>query len=538
MALRILIADDEYKVRRLVRVLLERAGLDVEVVGDVENGRTALEMVQQEKPDVIITDIRMPGINGLDLIRACKESHPDVAFVIISGYQEFEYAQEAIRYGVEDYLVKPLEQEDLAAVIRKIEKKHRHAQANALAEQKLLQRRREDDVTARKMLMRDFLHQPDSLRGRLDEEMLREKYRCVFSEPAFVFAALKPDTLDAVEHPRLYPFLQEKLEQTLKRCLKEVGLAHLTICEQQTAWILFNSRLSRISEIQKILQRMIYMLRMECSAVPGLHVTGVLGKPVSALAELPESLDSTRFTLQDRLVQGTDHLLSGKIPYSSYDVSDFLTVALRRRLIETVESLKTGESVEMIQKLGAQVQAVPGCTGAFVLQIAGALLELLVFSIKNAFSAEEASAFEKSLRQRLPMCASAGEVFAQFETILQSTRESLLQKQTERDCQPVQQAKQYIQKHYAQEITLSEVGREVGLTPAYLSTLFKKETGQSFLDFVTETRIQAAGNLLLNTQETLETITEAVGYSDVKYFCRTFKKKMGLSPTEYRKLYY
>ena len=119
--MKVVIADDEINIILLIKSLIDRQKTDVEIAGEAGDGITALEMVRQLKPDVVITDIRMPGMNGMDLIRHVREEQIPVEFVIISGYSEFEYARSAIQYGVSDYLLKPIKKDELNDVLAKLE---------------------------------------------------------------------------------------------------------------------------------------------------------------------------------------------------------------------------------------------------------------------------------------------------------------------------------------------------------------------------------------------------------------------------------
>ena len=140
-------------------------------------------------------------------------------------------------------------------------------------------------------------------------------------------------------------------------------------------------------------------------------------------------------------------------------------------------------------------------------------------------------------KRRIAQCYTQKDL---FETVKHIFREMIQYMQAERVRQaarPVEEAKRYIRTHYAQNISQAEVGEAVGLSPAYLSSLFKKEEGTSFSDFLTQTRIYAACNKLATTNDSIDQIAEAVGYNDTRYFTKIFKKVMKLSPSEYRKLY-
>ena len=118
--IKVLIADDELKICDLIFNLVDWAALDMSVIAVAHDGKETIEIIKSDMPDIVITDIRMPGYNGVDIIRIGKEYNPDMQFIIISGYSQFEYAQNAIHYGVSDYLLKPVKESELTAALVKI----------------------------------------------------------------------------------------------------------------------------------------------------------------------------------------------------------------------------------------------------------------------------------------------------------------------------------------------------------------------------------------------------------------------------------
>ena len=122
--MKVLIADDEIKVCRLIQHLVDWDALEMDIVGFANDGKTAYESICEKKPDIVITDIRMPVYDGLELIRRAKEVNPEINFIVISGYSQFEYAQQAIKYGVKDYLLKPLKKRELENSLTEIKESH------------------------------------------------------------------------------------------------------------------------------------------------------------------------------------------------------------------------------------------------------------------------------------------------------------------------------------------------------------------------------------------------------------------------------
>ena len=165
--LRVLIADDESKVCQLIEKLVDWDALGMEVVAVAENGIEALEKIKEFHPDIVITDIRMPGYDGLDLIRLGKEEAPKAEFVIISGYRHFEYAQMAIRYGVNAYLLKPIKKDELTETLKRLSTRFRAQTEQLSQEEKTRLAIRSDEKNLRQAFLQDLV-------GRRKKETLSQ----------------------------------------------------------------------------------------------------------------------------------------------------------------------------------------------------------------------------------------------------------------------------------------------------------------------------------------------------------------------------
>ena len=143
--IKVVVADDEVKVCQLICNLVDWSTFDMEIVAVAHNGEEALEMVRQHEPDLLVTDIRMPGCDGLEMIARAKQLREDLDFVIISGYRHFEYAQSAIKYGVSDYLLKPIQKEELCSTLEKMRRRYQ-MRTEQLSNEEWLRMRLQSDI--------------------------------------------------------------------------------------------------------------------------------------------------------------------------------------------------------------------------------------------------------------------------------------------------------------------------------------------------------------------------------------------------------
>ena len=155
--IKVVIADDEARICQLIKVLVDWDALGMEIAGIASNGIEALMMVRKERPDILITDIRMPGASGIDLIKQARSICPSICMIIISGYAHFEYAKTALAYGVKDYLLKPINQKELMASLQKVAAEIRLEQEQKEADASLAEERTNDRKRLRNVLIQDLL---------------------------------------------------------------------------------------------------------------------------------------------------------------------------------------------------------------------------------------------------------------------------------------------------------------------------------------------------------------------------------------------
>src|SRR5690554_5964851 len=156
LMIRVIVADDEYKVCQLICQLINWDELGMELVGTASNGIEALEMIEREKPDLVLTDIRMPGYDGIEVLKRVRENNPDIEFIIISGYSHFEYAQSAIEYGVSNYILKPIDAEVLNATLQKVRKRYMERRNQEEADLVLQEQQAANAARLRDMLLNDL----------------------------------------------------------------------------------------------------------------------------------------------------------------------------------------------------------------------------------------------------------------------------------------------------------------------------------------------------------------------------------------------
>ena len=527
--LKVVVADDEARVCQLILMLADWAGLGMEVVGTASNGLEALELVERLHPDILITDIRMPGCHGLELIERAKGKFPQLEIVIISGYAHFEFAQTAIKHGVGDYLLKPIKREELMATLEKLGQRCRRRGQSAAEMERLRQANQENEDQLRLRLPLDILNQ------RLDtitEDTLWETYRFRAGPGLYQIALLKIDGPSGSFSPATLGIIQDKTATIFRHELRGVCEELLMAFQADWGCCLLSFAAQEQDTVRKHLRSCLNQLLAQRSVFGAVEFSLALGPAVSRIGELPASARTARRAAANRLTEGTGRLLEGNPKPAEWD-RDRVLEQYRRQMERGLEGLDgrlLDGAVEGLAQTGRSVPHVQGWE----------LLELVVSAGRLFLLRPEIEDRERLGQEFEAACSRCGqteELFQCLGRLQQEQLEAVCQRRHSDAIRPIRMAKQYVQEHYSQPITLESVCEVAGFSPSYFSALFKKETGEGFAKYLTRVRMEKAKELLQQTNLPVSEICAQVGYSDLKHFTQNFKKETNLNPGQYRKLY-
>ncbi len=526
---KVVIADDEERICQLIKALVEWERVGLELVGTAKNGLEAIELVASLQPDILITDIRMPGCDGLALIGKVKESDPELEIVIISGYAHFRYAQTAIKYGVGEYLLKPIDKAELNATL---EKMCRHIEDRHQTEN-----RREADWKSndhdlkrlRKQLITDLLEQETLV---LTEEKLQQDYHLKVQQGRYQTFCIKLDYEQTEVNTSTLGIVEEKINDILEANLKPVCHEIIWNMRESTIYGIINYASGKRDDVRRILRDCMNQLEAQKSLFAPIHFSISLGCSVKSAEGIRDSLMESRTILKERIVEGTGHLLE-TMPISSAIHEENFLEKYRRSIAHAVEVLSIEHAAEAVDGMQQEVLRHKKICGYEVLELIESAGDLFAIQLEL----KDRQAISEKYHRDCEQCSSIDTLFACLREFQVSFIKALI---TERDndaLRPIRQSKQYIQNHYHEQITLEEVSSEVGLSAGYFSALFKKETGEGFAKYLINVRIEQAKILLRETNLSVSEICKSVGYNDLKHFASTFEKAAGVKPGTYRKLY-
>lgn len=527
--LKVIVADDEARVCKLVLMLADWASLGMEVVGTASNGLEALDLVRLHKPDILITDIRMPGCYGLELIERAKLDFPQLEIVIISGYAHFEYAQKAIKHGVGDYLLKPIQKNELNATLEKLGIRCRERYSSADEIEQLKQTSQEENLRLRDQFIRDLVE------NRLEEgrvHKLLTDYRIEMRAGLFQVFALKMDYDPKAFTPASIGIVLEKAEKIFRTVIPERCFEAVFSFREPMEFGVLNYAPEHKDHVRKGLRDCLNQLTAQKSLFGAITFSLALGQAVELTEELPKSFRSALGMIAERLIDGTGRLLEGQIKPSALREENLLE-RYGRAIDHVVETLSLDEATAAVDLLEQVVEQIADVRGQELLQLVSSAGHLFVLRLGTQGWEEILREFDVQCNQ----CSNVSGLFACLRRLQQEQLELMAQRQRSEATRPIRMAKQYVQKHYSEPITLEEVCTAIGFSSSYFSVLFKKETGEGFAKFLTRVRIDRAKMLLQETSLSVAEICHQVGYGDLKHFSQTFKKMTSLNPAQYRKLY-
>ena len=535
---RILLVDDEAEIRQGIARKIDWEASGFEVVGEAENGEEALERAETLEPDVVLTDIRMPYMDGLVLTERLRQSRPSVKVVIFSGYDDFEYAKQAIKLGVAEYILKPVNAEELTAILARL----KEGLDQEIEQKRNVSLLREHYRRSLPLLREQFLN--DLIGGRAVVGEI-ENHLYEYDIPianakkwvAAVFDVELPRQMSLALHQEkeLIPLsvmemAREKLGEYCRSVIFRAvagaggGITVLAAIDED------NSQTGLIAVLGDVCR--------EARRVLEVTVTIGIGGKCTELENIGTSYEEALDALGYRTLAGG----GGTIYINDMEAGRRGTLALDTKdeavLIGAVKfgpEQKIRDALEQIagRMDGAKVHFRQH--QSYMLAVVNALVQLMQqqsLNMDEMFGGEHGYA---GIFEALPSLTGAKEFSAWILPVALKMHEALGRERDDTTKQAVREAKTYIQEHFANpDLSVEVMCRHLHMSPAYFSTIFKRETGQTYSAYLTQVRLDKAVELLNKTDDKTYVIAAKVGYPEQNYFSYVFKKRFGVSPTKFR----
>lgn len=530
--LKVIIADDEERVCRLIQKLVDWESLGMDVTATASNGIEAIEMIEEYQPDLVITDIRMPGYDGLDMIEKAKTLKEDLEFIIISGYGQFEYAQRAIKYGVGEYLLKPIQKKELTETLEKLRE-------TILSKKGLVSREEVEEMrylTLQGKKKKDLLTELIIQREVQDEEDFKTVFQLMGGTLQVYLLQLDTDEKVTMDVRAL---LEEKVSMQLDEVMdKEILTVKEVHLEHKSMLILLEYHEDVRESVRRGMRELFHSLK-GILPLHGVELTLGEGITITEVGELYRSYETALLAVEERLVKGSGRIYIGD---EIQEENHLLRSEAVYQFFGNMEKSLSALDIESVRKhlnlLKETIHREEHLTGHGLIHLMKEISShFSVMMMKNRLYLLEDAEMREDQLQRIENARSLEELFYLVEEWIVKNMNALLQRRSETFSAPIREVQAYLEENYMRSVTLEEISSLTGFSPTYFSTMIKKETGKSFIEHLTEIRIGKAKELLKEKDLRILDICEMVGYSDVKYFTKSFIKHTGLKPNEYRKIY-
>jgi response regulator receiver protein len=527
----VLLVDDEEDVVEAIVQKIDWEGLGYSLAGYAKNGLEALEIAEEKQIDVVLTDIKMPYMDGLTLSHRLKELYPSIKIIIFSGFDEFEYAKEAIRLEAEEYMLKPVDAGELSRVFQKVhdaldqefdEKQSIHRLKNYYLESlPILQ---ESFYTS---LIEGTLPQQDMESTLLDYQIsLPGKYYAVVILHNSL--SLSPEGIN----PLLITMSIRKLaEERLQKNWRPCFFTYL-------GNTLLIAQLDRETDSIKLTDDCEILCRMAkhvCKAT----VTAGIGKTVSHLVDLPLSYLGARDAVAYRVLYGRGKAIAiSEIGLEGKEERNVNKEIIdEERLLDIYRSIRMSSEEELDKCIDLYVEN-SHLDSPSLQEYHFFLMDLVTnmhkFLLSNQMDTNLIFPKEEDVYQKVQQFSLA-ELSQWLKEVCKKIQRHIQEMRSDKTKSFVKRAVEHVHSHYMdKDLTVEALSQELHVSAAYFSTVFKRETGKSFINYLTDYRMEKAIRLLMEEEEKTYIIAESVGYSDPNYFSYAFKKKFGMSPSKYK----
>lgn len=497
----ILIADDEKIEREGIRYLLALEKGERRIF-EAANGKQAMQILRTENIDMILTDIKMPVMDGLELARRAKELFPEIRIVIFSGYNDFTFAQEAIRYGVTDYILKPVDPDNFHEIIEKAEKNIRERQAE------------ENREIRRQNFLQQYFLQNYLYSGK--KEILEKAGEFVDLDKWNGWhCAILIETDTA-----FFDTAEENFPGELQKELRRVFF-YLNLNERQSLLLfqdVYCDYLLVANHLYTFLKRN-YMVRIYLS----------VSRKFDGCECLPEILGQLEQQMEEKFYHPEKHIFSCEEEELKMAAGEVQDSQLMQMISEDISRKDTEQLWKHFECLKEKYSSNT--------QFSAMYIKFVFSNVIQELFQENQFADEHRLEQEIDRLYSCGNIMDILKVTEDNIREyeKFLERSMSESRNEVAAVKNYIYQHYGEDLNLEMLAEKVYLSSGYLSFIFKKETGMNLNRFIKVFRMEKAGEFLRDTNMKVAQISEKVGFANVSYFCRSFREYYGCSPESYRK---
>lgn len=502
--MKLLIVDDEKIERTGLRMLTSQMEPEIEIL-EAPNGKAALQILKQRKIDMMMTDIRMPYMTGLELIREARALDMQLQIAIFSGYGEFSYAQEAIQYGVSNYILKPVDPEEFRKTLTRM--------IGACEE---TQKRKDTEARNVQTSIRYLFHRYLTTGQEKYLTQLKQE-----AEQGAEFDIRQIQNLMLIDLAD--DFLEENITELITKLRNMFGryIGWLGLGTSQILLVFVKSASDNYVRIAETIHTLIMeQFQKECYIA--------VSREIRRLEDCYKAYQELEALLENKFYHGEKRIFSYNTQLEGTSEDAGMTACIER----IVQAFRQKNYTQMWMEFEAAQEFINRNRANSAMYIKFIFSDLI-----KKIHEDETEVDISNIRQKIEKIYSAGNLDAIYAVVREE-----LQAQEERNSEEkedgrrdIENVKQYINSHLADNLGTNMLAEQIYLSPGYLSYIFKKETGVNLSRYIRECRMERAKTLLKDTNMKIVQICHEVGFSNVSYFCQNFKEYCGVSPEKFRR---
>lgn len=537
--LKIMIVDDESMVRIGVKSCINWEHYDLEVIGEASNGKEAIDLFEKLKPDIILTDIKMPLLDGIELIKSIMLQSPHTKIIVLSCLNEYDYVREAMKHGAVDYLFKPtMTPEDILDVLKdvkekiklernkNIEIKQLKEQANQsmkLMKEKYLNNLLNSDIKVEQNIKKDFEKMDINLQDKklicflieFDEhEKLKEKYS--YNDVQMLYLSCINAITDIMkQYNNGVCFMNEN-----KKIIVLHNINHHSQMNQER----------KLIEITKKIQGTL-------NNYVGISISIGVSNIFNGFNNLKIAFIQAEQALNQKFMLGKGRIIKyGAMNFDDKNLKELFSSELNK-LYEAAKLKNQEETIKNVNSLFLSIKEKTIPTKEDICELAIEIIIEFLRIFREEVTLEEFFKDRNNMLNEVHNNKTFDEINEWLKNIINKLLVNVQKKDTNKYSPTVYKAINYISKNYAENVTLLSISEHVNVSKNYFSKLFKEETGINFVQYLTNIRVKHAKELLISENIKTYEVSQMVGYKNYRHFCKIFKKNTGITPSEVKMKY-
>jgi two-component system response regulator YesN len=532
----ILIVEDEIGVRRGLLKKINWEELDLFIMGEAQNAEEAYELIKHNQPDIILLDMRMPGMGGMKFLEILQAEYPKIKPIIISGHSDFEYARQALRYGASDYLLKPIIKEELKNVLIKT-KEAIQEQNDQLNTQRQQHRIHHESIT----LLKSCLLNKLLLGLNLNDTEVLKRLAHLDIELNYKYYALAVISLSNLDNeyklqendPSLAFFvLENMINESVSDVLHAYGFKSLLNDNE----LIYIFGFEAADHIKEQLMHQFEAISENLSKYNNLFINVSISNVFENILEIPKKYISISHIWGKKKDHAHASILTFEDFHSEFELAGLLTMSEALQIMNQMEENDKANLVTLLQEIFHRIKDAEENEWDMYKKISAKIYYCMerVFERLRISLDDHLGRSIPSYNDLISGSESPHELKQGIVNVAVAVADLILRSKNLEPSNVISKVKEYIETYFFEDISLDFISRKFFLNSTYFSDLFKKKVGCGFNKYLNGVRIEKAKELLRDQNMKLATVAELVGFHDLAYFCIVFKKFTGHTPTEYR----